>query len=121
MTAEEAKPMDFDAWMAIAERDPEGFEDMRRAAIDAVIEKAAPASRARLRRLQWRIDQERRLAPTPMSACVRLSSMMWRNVLGPGGLQERLEELQRLLRGQERRQAPPRRFAKLIAFARPGE
>lgn len=118
MTAEESKPMDFDAWMAFAAEDPEGFEAMRRAAIDAVIEQAAPASRVRLRRLQWRIDQERRLAPTPMSACIRLSHMMWRNVLGPGGLQERIEELRGLLRGQERRNTPPRSSAEVVAFAR---
>ena len=113
--------MDFDAWMAIAEKDPQGFEEMRRAAIEAVIERAAPASRVRLRRLQWRIDQERRLAPTPMSACIRLSNMMWRNVLGPGGLQERLEELQCLLRGQERPKTPPSSPAKVVALVRAGD
>lgn len=118
MKEELAKPMDFDVWMSVAEKDPQEFEEMRRAAIEAAIEKAAPASRLRLRRLQWRIDQERRLAPTPMSACIRLSNMMWSNVLGPGGLQERLDELRRLLSGQEVRQTQSRPSAKVIAFAR---
>lgn len=92
--------MNFDALSAMARNDPQGFEAMRLAAIEAVIESAPEANRERLRRLQWRIDQERRLARTPMAACVRISRMMWRAVLGPNGLNDRFGELQRLVRGQ---------------------
>jgi len=57
--------MNFDTWSEMARDDPEAFESMRRAAIEAVIAQAPEANRERLRRLQWRIDQERRLAHSP--------------------------------------------------------
>jgi hypothetical protein len=114
--------MDFDAWMAMAKDDPEAFEAMRRAAIEEVIEKAPEASRVRLRSLQWRIDQERRLARTPLKACIRISNMMWRNVMGPGGLHERFVELQGLLGGDSPMPGrKPRVSAEVVAFARAGD
>ena len=85
--------MTFDEWRDLAERDPETFETMRQAAIEAVIEAAPLRNQERLRRLQWRIDQERRLAGSPLGACMRLSRMMWKSVLGPGGLQDRIQQL----------------------------
>ena len=112
--------MDFDLWSEMARSDPEGFEAMRRAAIDAVIAKAPAANRERLRRLQWRIDQERRLARTPMAACLRISRMMWRRVLGPGGLNDRVGDLQRLVSGGQGPAAAARpTSAHVIAFTRP--
>ncbi len=112
--------MDFDAWMAMAKDDPEAFEKMRLAAIEAVIAAAPEASRCRLRCLQWRIDQERRLARSPMKACIRISSMMWRNVTGAGGLHERFAELQRLLGGEidPAERPAPRPSADVLDFAR---
>ena len=92
-----AGAMDFDAWSAVARNDPAAFETLRSEAIEAAIARAPAASRDRLRRLQWRIDQERRLAPTPLAACERISHMMWRRVTGPAGLTERLGELRDLL------------------------
>ena len=44
--------MDFDAWSAMARSDPEAFESMRLAAIEAAIASAPAAKRERLRRLQ---------------------------------------------------------------------
>ncbi len=111
--------IDFDTWSALAQADPDAFEQMRLDAIQAVIDDAPPASRERLRRLQWRIDQERRLARTPLNACLRISRMMWRNVLGPGGLQERFSELQQLFGGApDHRAAQPPRPGDVVAFAR---
>lgn len=111
--------IDFDRWSEMARSDPETFESMRRAAIERAIESAPEAHRERLRRLQWRIDQERRLARTPMAACLRISNMMWRRVLGPGGLQERVGELQALFSGLAPTPARERAKARVIAFARP--
>lgn len=112
--------IDFDTWSELARNDPEAFEKMRLEAIAAVIESAPEANRERLRRLQWRIDQERRLAHTPLAACMRISRMMWRSVLGPGGLQDRFAELQQVLHGQavasRLEQTAP---ARVVAFARP--
>jgi len=112
--------MDFDAWSEMAKNDPESFESMRLAAIEAVIENAPEANRERLRRLQWRIDQERRLARTPMGACLRISRMMWRAVLGQGGLNDRLGELQRVFNGHvdEPDSGQPSIGGRVVAFAR---
>jgi len=115
MDNKKAAERNFDTWCQMARDDPEGFESMRLAAIEAVIAEAPEANRERLRRLQWRIDQERRLAPTPMAACLRISRMMWQSLLGPNGLNDRFAELQRLLNGQ----APgPVRAGRVVAFSR---
>ena len=111
--------IDFDTWSAMARTDPQTFEKMRLAAIQAAIDSAPEANRERLRRLQWRIDQERRLARTPLAACVRISRMMWRAVLGPNGLNERLTELQGLVSGRPADgPGSPRPCARVIAFGR---
>ena len=110
---------EFDEWANMAEQDPAGFEAMRLQAIEDFIGSAPPAQQERLRRLQWRIDQERRLARTPMNACIRLSRMMWSNVLGPGGLRERFEELGELLQGRPAATPEPvAEPAQVLAFAR---
>lgn len=113
---------DFDAWLEIAKSDPDAFEKMRLAAIEDVIEKAPEDNRERLRRLQWRIDQERRLARTPMAACLRISRMMWRMVLGEGGLNDRFSELQGMVNGRVP-ETPMRRSmgGEVVAFARAQE
>jgi hypothetical protein len=77
--------LDFDSMTAIARDDPVEFERLRQMAIDDFIESAPPERRERLRGLQWRIDQERRNR-TPLSACLRISKMMWDHLLGPNGL-----------------------------------
>ena len=77
--------LDFDSMTAIAKEDPVEFERLRQMAIDEFIESAPPDRRERLRGLQWRIDQERRNR-TPLSACLRISKMMWDHLLGPNGL-----------------------------------
>ena len=100
MEQKKTAEIDFDTWSEMARTDPDAFEKMRLKAIDAAIESAPEANRERLRRLQWRIDQERRLAGTPMAACLRISRMMWRAVLGPNGLNDRFAELQRLVSGE---------------------
>lgn len=111
--------IDFDTWAELARTDPDAFERMRLAAIDSVIDSAPVENRERLRRLQWRIDQERKLARTPMAACLRISRMMWRTVLGEGGLQQRFSELQHAFHGRDAGEpTAPRAPADVIAFAR---
>lgn len=111
--------IDFDTWSAMARDDPQAFEAMRLAAIEAVIEGAPEANRKRLRCLQWRIDQERRLARSPMAACLRISRMMWRSVLGPNGLNDRFVELHRLLSGHVAEPAPGAALrGQVVAFGR---
>lgn len=119
METKKKAEIDFDTWSDLARNDPQTFESMRLAAIEAAIASAPEANRERLRRLQWRIDQERRLAGTPMAACLRISRMMWRAVLGPNGLNDRFSELQRLVSGQVVESAPPATAGgQVVAFAR---
>lgn len=109
---------EFSEWAKVAEGEPASFEALRQAAIAAYIESVPEKNRERLLRLQWRIDQERNLAQTPMSACMRLSRMMWNNMVGEKGLRDHLEHLGGLLGGQadvSRRQIEG---AKVLAFVR---
>jgi len=113
---------DFEDWAEMARQDPASFEQMRLAAIDEYIASVPAQQRERLRRLQWRIDQERRLARTPMNACIRISRMMWENVLGRGGLRERFVELSGLLQahtGTDVASPPEQDSAEVLVFARP--
>lgn len=109
----------FEDWAELAQTDPSAFEAMRLAAIDRYIEGLPPGQQKRMRQLQWRIDQERNLARTPMHACIRISRMMWDNILGRGGLQERFAELGDALRGDSSRAAAPQ--ADVLCFRRAGE
>ena len=77
--------LDFDAMSVIARDDPVEFERLRQAAIDKFIESAPQQRRKRLRGLQWRIDLERR-GRSPLSACLRISRMMWDHLLETNGL-----------------------------------
>ena|ERR1700678_2261451 len=67
---------DFEAWAALARDNPEEFERQRRDAIDSLIA-SSPANRRRLEGVQFRIDMERKLAHSPLKACLRVSEMMW--------------------------------------------
>lgn len=87
-----SKNLDFDHWLELA-KDRHAFEALRRSMIEQVIEQASEPQQDRLRRLQWRIDQERKLSASPMGACIRISRMMWDQMMGRGGLVEHLGRL----------------------------
>ena len=53
------KPMDFERWVELAISDPEQFEEMRRAAINAFLQSVSADRRLHLQRLQWRVDRVR--------------------------------------------------------------
>lgn len=84
---------DFDVWSRLAASDPDAFELRRRASIEQIIQRAPQENHARLRGLQFRLDMERRRSRTPLAACLRMSDMMWQALLGPGGLQDALNQL----------------------------
>ena len=79
---------EFDHWAQLAVADPDAFEARRSRLIEAFISSVPPERQPRLRGLQWRIDQVRRSARTPLASCIRISRMMWDSVLGEGGLHE---------------------------------
>lgn len=99
---------DFESWSRLANTDPDEFEARRACAIEETIGRAPPRLQARLRRLQWKLDQVRRTSATPMAACIRMNHMMWDRVTGPGGLLETLVE------GKQR--PAPRAAAKVLPF-----
>ncbi|MCU7929809.1 MAG: DUF3135 domain-containing protein [Candidatus Thiodiazotropha sp. (ex Codakia rugifera)] len=85
MTQLDNRKFDFDHLLNLAKRDPVRFEDMRQEAIDDFIATLPADRQQRMRQLQWRIDQERRNR-SPLSACLKISSMMWEHMVGPRGL-----------------------------------
>jgi hypothetical protein len=104
---------DFELWAKLAESDPDAFEEKRRQMLEAFIAQAPAHLRQRLERLQWRIDQERGKCSTPLSACVRLYSMMWDSVCGDNGL---LWALQNVADGGSGAGVQPLRSAHVLPF-----
>lgn len=90
-----SQQFDFDTWAELAKSDPAAFERQRTDAIEEFLRQVPGERRQRLRCLQWRIDHTRERAANPMSACLRISQMMWDSLLGDGGLLEALERLRR--------------------------
>ena len=111
MKEAEFSKLDFDAMSSIARDDPVEFERLRQEAIDQFIESAPQERRKRLRGLQWRIDLERR-GRSPLSACLRISRMMWDHLLGTNGL---LGQQSRLLFNESPQQVSTA-SAKIIPF-----
>ena len=86
-------PFDFDCWAALAVDDPHRFEEQRRQTVTSAIDAAPETIRPRLHALQWKVDQVRRQAGTPLLACMRISDLMWDRALGAGGLLSAVEHL----------------------------
>lgn len=86
MNAPHPELFDFDEWMNLGQSDPKAFEERRKRVIEEAIAQAPQHMQTRLRALQWRIDMERARASNPLSACIRLSGMMWKTVYGENGL-----------------------------------
>ena len=111
MQEKPANMLDFDEAVALARKDPAAFEKYRLDAIEAVITRAPEGNRQKLRCLQWRIEQERKLAPNATAACVRLYQMMWDSFAGERGLIEALQTIRSNSRSMPR--------AEVLAFSRP--
>jgi hypothetical protein len=105
---------EFHHWALLADCDPQAFENLRRELIEQFIQEAPEERRQKLRCLQWRIDQERRLSKSPLGACIRLTRMMWDKVMAQGGLLDNLQQLSKDLEGN----AHTERSATLLPFPR---
>jgi len=108
------EPFNFDEWLELAKRDPEGFEQRRQVVIENYINTLPLSKQRRLRGLQFRIDMERRRAHTAMGACIKLSSMMWDALVGPGGLAASLQSLTNTQ--SQVMKAEPTRDAQVLSF-----
>jgi len=84
---------DFDEWVKLAKEDPDAFESKRRQAIQEILDKTSPEIKRRMEGIQWQIDQIRSTSSNPMSSCLKISQMMWDNVLGENGLVEHMHRL----------------------------
>jgi len=115
-TQENIHTLDFKLWSDLAQQDSDSFESMRLAAIEEFIESAPEARKQRLRCLQWRIDQERRLSRSPMGACIRISRMMWETLMGKEGLIEHMHHLSRTDKGENDSIVPSSYQATVIPF-----
>jgi hypothetical protein len=99
MATNEQDPPDFefDSWARMASEDPSSFEDARRRMLESLIDSAPEHAQTRLRGLQWQVDRMRELHP-PLSACVKITNLMWDQVLGENGL---IANVERLIRNPE--------------------
>jgi Protein of unknown function (DUF3135) len=89
--------VNFDELLTLAKSDPVTFESKREEYIESFLTSVSTEKQTRLRGLQWRIDQTRNLARTPMAACIAISSMMWDSLHKLG---DRQRELVKLTNGQ---------------------
>lgn len=74
---DECNNIDFDHWSEIARTNPETFEAMRTEIIRSCIDHAPEDQQKRMRGLQWQIDCLRDQSRNPLSACLKISRMMW--------------------------------------------
>ncbi len=108
---------DFEAWAKLAKEDPEEFERRRLEEIRKLID-SRPDLRHRLEGLQFRIDAERKLARTPLKACLRMSTLMWESFYD---LKDQLDGLAAGVRGTARLTpaTPASRPAEVIPLRKP--
>lgn len=76
-----SESLDYDALAKLAQDDPVAYEAFRQQMIERLITAVPNREQARLRGLQFQIDQRRHLAHTPLGATVSLYDMMWRAFL----------------------------------------
>jgi len=69
-----------DQLIVMAEKYPEALEAFRLQEVENLITSAPEEMQRRLRGLQFQIDCQRQLHPTPISACIAISKMMHESV-----------------------------------------
>ena len=78
---EPRKEFDFDYWCKLAKNDPEAFEKARSQEIDQHISSISDSTaQERMKRLQWRVEMERKRSKNPMDSAIRIYDMMWEAV-----------------------------------------
>lgn len=66
----------FDELLALADNAPDKLEELRRREITKIIDAAPESLRKRLQGLQFQINCQIELHPTPLGACMAISKMM---------------------------------------------
>lgn len=72
---------DHESLAKLARDDPDAYEALRSQLVNDLIDGAPEQMQRRLRGLQFRIDQVRRLAHTPLGATVKIYTLMWGSFL----------------------------------------
>ena len=108
---QQSESFDFDSWARLAQTDQCAFELKRKRILEAVIAEAPARNQTQLRRMQWKLDRIREIAPTPLAACVRMQELMWESVLGDNGLLDRLRQ-------SSTSQPPSANSAEILEFRR---
>lgn len=98
-SSSEKKGFEFTDWSKLAISDLTAFESKRKQVIEDFIQSVPKARQHRLRCLQWRIDQTRKLSKNPMDACIKLSQLMMESVYGENGLINALQGLHKEING----------------------
>ena len=93
-TSDTRPTFDFDAWAKLARKDPQAYELERKLLIERAIMRAPAGKQQRLRCLQWKLDQIRNLASTPMAACLQINQLLWESIASEHGLLHCLQRLQ---------------------------
>ena len=104
------RKIDFDHWSELAKSDPDSFEQLRDRTLQACINRSSSAHQARLRCLQWRIDQIRSQSGTPLAACVKISGIMWDTFNRLGKVYNEFEQQ------SAGKPMPPQPTAKILPF-----
>lgn len=103
---------DFDFWKSLAEKDPASFEAQRERFFNEFIASQPEEMQSSLHRVQWRVDQSRRLARNPIDAMNRVSKLMWDELVRLNHHQKRLVSV---MSGEEA-EAPEMKKAAIVAF-----
>ena len=111
-TTENRPTFDFDAWARLARKNPQAFELERKLLIERAIMRAPAEKQQRLRCLQWKLDQIRNLASTPMAACLQINRLLWENITSEHGLLHCLQRLQSVKQPDNSNQT----MAKILPF-----
>jgi len=69
--------IDFDKWAELAKSNPHAFEKLRTQFLTNAVNRVSKPKRHKFECLQWRIDKIRQTTKTPLSACIKISQMMW--------------------------------------------
>ena len=100
----------------MAQADPQRFEAMRQAAIEAFLASVPAERRLKLQRLQWRVDRVRERCTTPMAATIAISEMMWDAFYH---LRDEYQDLFALTNRRKPRPVSTHKSAKVIPFRAP--
>ncbi len=77
MSQKNTTTIDFEKWAELARSNPAAFEKLRSQFLSNALNRITDSKRHKFECLQWRIDKIRQTTKTPLSACIKISQLMW--------------------------------------------